>query len=176
MKRLLVASAASALLLAPGGLSASSSLTPNFDPATVRYGATVTFTAVYPKEATRSVTTVQHERPALLPVERPGLLADRLLPDRAQERRRDDHRQLGPARARRRDARRHVERRRRLLLRNALLLLEGQERQPRRAHARDVRLRRPGLGSRRGRQRLPQPRQPPLVAPTLRASDFAVQA
>ena len=52
------------LALVPAAGSATTpSLTPNFDPATVRYGDSVGFTAVYPKEATRSVTTVQHENP-----------------------------------------------------------------------------------------------------------------
>jgi hypothetical protein len=53
-----------ALALVPAATSATtSSLTPNFDAASVRYGDAVSFTGVYPKEATRSVTTVQHENP-----------------------------------------------------------------------------------------------------------------
>jgi hypothetical protein len=60
---ILLAALVATLTLVPVASSTTSSLTPNFDATTVRYGDAVSFTAVYPKEATRSVTTVQHENP-----------------------------------------------------------------------------------------------------------------
>lgn len=60
MKRLLLASVL-AWVAATAGATTTSSLT--LDQTAPRFGDAVSFSAIYPKEATRSVTTVQHENP-----------------------------------------------------------------------------------------------------------------